>query len=72
MSAEQYENLVIGSGVAGKLLGWTLAGKSQKTAQTPLGRISHPQDVAPVVVFLACADSAFITGENLYVSGGLR
>jgi 3-oxoacyl-[acyl-carrier protein] reductase len=44
----------------------------QMEAQTPLGRISRPQDVAPVVVFLASPDSAWITGENLYVSGGLR
>jgi 3-oxoacyl-[acyl-carrier protein] reductase len=44
----------------------------QMEAQTPLGRISQPQDVAPVVVFLASPDSAWITGENLYVTGGLR
>jgi 3-oxoacyl-[acyl-carrier protein] reductase len=44
----------------------------QMQAQTPLGRISRPQDVAPVVVFLASPDSAWITGENLYVTGGLR
>jgi len=44
----------------------------QIEAQTPLGRISQPQDVAPAVVFLASAESAWITGENLYVSGGLR
>jgi pyruvate/2-oxoglutarate dehydrogenase complex dihydrolipoamide dehydrogenase (E3) component len=31
MDVEWYENLVIGSGVAGKLLGWTLAGKGQRT-----------------------------------------
>src|SRR5438067_10341209 len=31
MNAERFENLVIGSGVAGKLLGWTLAGQDQKT-----------------------------------------
>src|SRR6266576_4274361 len=31
MTAEHFENLVIGSGVAGKLLGWTLAGQGQKT-----------------------------------------
>jgi 3-oxoacyl-[acyl-carrier protein] reductase len=40
--------------------------------QTPLGRISQPQDVAPAVVFLASSESDWITGENLYVSGGLR
>jgi len=44
----------------------------QVEAQTPLGRIGQPQDVAPAVVFLASPDSAWITGENLYVSGGLH
>src|SRR6201982_239898 len=44
----------------------------QAVAQTPLGRISRPQDIAPAVVFLASPESAWITGENLYVSGGLR
>jgi 3-oxoacyl-[acyl-carrier protein] reductase len=44
----------------------------QLEAQTPLGRIGQPQDIAPAVVFLASPESAWITGENLYVSGGLR
>jgi 3-oxoacyl-[acyl-carrier protein] reductase len=44
----------------------------QAEAQTPLGRIGRPQDVAPAVVFLASSESGWITGENLYVSGGLR
>jgi 3-oxoacyl-[acyl-carrier protein] reductase len=44
----------------------------QALAQTPLGRIGQPQDIAPAVVFLASAESAYITGEILYVSGGLR
>ncbi|PYK34024.1 MAG: oxidoreductase [Verrucomicrobia bacterium] len=41
-------------------------------AQTPLGRIGQPEDVAPVAVFLASSDSAWITGETLRVAGGLR
>lgn len=41
-------------------------------AQTPLGRIGQPQDIAPAVVFLASDDSAWTTGETLYISGGLR
>ncbi|MBI3866570.1 MAG: glucose 1-dehydrogenase [Planctomycetia bacterium] len=41
-------------------------------AQTPLGRIGQPQDIAPAAVFLASSDSAWITGETLYISGGLR
>ena len=41
-------------------------------AQTPLGRIGMPGDVAPLVAFLASADAAWITGETFYVGGGLR
>ena len=45
----------------------------QLQAQTPLGgRIGQPQDIAPVAVFLASADAAWITGEILRVAGGLR
>jgi 3-oxoacyl-[acyl-carrier protein] reductase len=39
---------------------------------TPLGRIGKPQDIAPAAVFLASADSAWITGETFYISGGFR
>jgi 3-oxoacyl-[acyl-carrier protein] reductase len=39
---------------------------------TPLGRIGQPEDIAPVVVFLASADAGWITGESLYITGGLR
>jgi len=41
-------------------------------AQTPLGRIGQPEDIAPAAVFLASADSAWITGETVRVAGGLR
>jgi 3-oxoacyl-[acyl-carrier protein] reductase len=41
-------------------------------AQTPLGRIGQPDDIAPAVVFFASPESAWITGETLYISGGLR
>ncbi|HEY4233999.1 MAG TPA: glucose 1-dehydrogenase [Lacipirellulaceae bacterium] len=41
-------------------------------ANTPLGRIGQPQDIAPAVVFLASSDSAWITGESFYITGGLR
>jgi 3-oxoacyl-[acyl-carrier protein] reductase len=46
--------------------------RKQTEAQTPLGRIGQPQDIAPAVVFLASDDSSWITGETLYISGGLR
>jgi 3-oxoacyl-[acyl-carrier protein] reductase len=41
-------------------------------AQTPLGRIGQPDDIAPAAVFFASSDSAWITGETLTISGGLR
>jgi 3-oxoacyl-[acyl-carrier protein] reductase len=46
--------------------------EKQMVAQTPLGRMGKPEDIAPVVVFLASADSAWMTGEILRASGGLR
>jgi 3-oxoacyl-[acyl-carrier protein] reductase len=42
----------------------------QIVAQTPLGRIAQPQDIAKVAVFLASEDSGWISGETLLVSGG--
>src|SRR5467141_2945375 len=45
--------------------------EKQIIAQTPLGRIAQPRDIAPAAVFLASADSAWITGETLRVAGGL-
>ena len=41
-------------------------------AQTPLGRIGRPEDIASAVVFFASDDASWITGESLYVTGGLR
>jgi len=41
-------------------------------AQTPLGRIGQPSDIAPAVVFFASDDASWITGESLYITGGLR
>jgi 3-oxoacyl-[acyl-carrier protein] reductase len=46
--------------------------RRQIEAQTPLGRIGQPEDIAPMAVFLASSDSAWITGESFYISGGLR
>jgi NAD(P)-dependent dehydrogenase (short-subunit alcohol dehydrogenase family) len=41
------------------------------SALTPLGRIGYPQDVGRAVVFLASEASSFITGQTIYVDGGL-
>lgn len=41
-------------------------------SQTPLGRIGQVQDIAPIVAFLASDDAAWITGEIVLASGGMR
>ena len=41
-------------------------------AQTPLGRLGKPDDIADVVTFLASEDARWITGSLLQVGGGLR
>ena len=46
--------------------------RKEVEAQTPLGRIGQPLDIAPAAVFLASQESAWITGETLYISGGNR
>jgi 3-oxoacyl-[acyl-carrier protein] reductase len=40
-------------------------------ANTPLGRVAEPVEVAGAVRFLASDAAAFITGEVLLVDGGL-
>jgi len=41
-------------------------------AQTPLGRIGQPNDIASIAVFLASNDSEWLTGEHLLAGGGVR
>lgn len=40
-------------------------------ALTPLRRVGYPKDVADAVVFLASDRASYITGQTLYVDGGL-
>lgn len=40
-------------------------------ANTPLGRRGQPEDIAKAAVFLASDDAAWITGEQVSVSGGM-
>jgi 3-oxoacyl-[acyl-carrier protein] reductase len=41
-------------------------------AQTPLGRLGEPQDIADVVAFVATDDARWLTGEVIIAGGGLR
>jgi 3-oxoacyl-[acyl-carrier protein] reductase len=46
--------------------------EKQMVAQTPLGRLGQPGDIATIAVFLASADAGWLTGETLLASGGMR
>jgi pyruvate/2-oxoglutarate dehydrogenase complex dihydrolipoamide dehydrogenase (E3) component len=57
MTIEHFKNLVIGSGVAGKLLGWTLASQGQKTVV-----------VERAMVGGACPNVACLPSKNVIYS----
>jgi 3-oxoacyl-[acyl-carrier protein] reductase len=46
--------------------------EKKSTAETPLGRIGQPADIASVAAFLASDDSYWVTGQQIKVSGGAR
>ncbi|MDQ1002555.1 3-oxoacyl-[acyl-carrier protein] reductase [Neobacillus niacini] len=45
--------------------------KEMIIAQTPLRRIAHPEDIVGPVLFLSSEWSQFMTGQTLFVDGGL-
>jgi 3-oxoacyl-[acyl-carrier protein] reductase len=46
--------------------------EKEMIARTPLGRLGQPEDLARAAVFFASDDAAWVTGERLTASGGLR
>ncbi len=47
------------------------AGRRGFEANAPLKRQGHVDDAANLVLFLACDDSAFLTGTNIDINGGM-
>jgi len=45
--------------------------KTALLAQTALGCLGEPKDIATAVAFLASPDARYITGETLHVNGGM-
>jgi 3-oxoacyl-[acyl-carrier protein] reductase len=45
--------------------------RERRGTVVPLGRVGYPEDVAPVVAFLASDDAGYITGQTIYVDGGV-
>lgn len=44
---------------------------NERLAKIPLGRIGKPEEVAAVVEFLLSDDAGFITGQTIFVDGGM-
>jgi 3-oxoacyl-[acyl-carrier protein] reductase len=46
--------------------------QKQAIADTPLGRIGQPNDIADIAAFLASDDSVWVSGQTIQASGGAR
>jgi 3-oxoacyl-[acyl-carrier protein] reductase len=44
---------------------------NQMIAQTPLGRLGKPEDVASAVALLVSDDAHWVTGQGLRTNGGI-
>ena len=45
--------------------------REQVLERIPLGRVAEPEDVVAPVLFFCGPGAAFVTGQTLYVDGGL-
>ncbi len=61
------------SGIVEKMLPAEAAAATHRALQAkiPLGRLGSTEEIARVVLFLACEDSSFMTGEEVVVDGGM-
>ena len=50
----------------------TEAGRNFALGMQALKRIAQPEDIAPVVAFLASNDARWITGDTVHVDGGSK
>jgi 3-oxoacyl-[acyl-carrier protein] reductase len=47
------------------------AARGRRGQTVPLGRVGYPEDIAGTVAFLVSDDASYITGQVLYVDGGM-
>jgi 3-oxoacyl-[acyl-carrier protein] reductase len=50
--------------------GWPQALRRRLNALTPLGRFGRVDEVTGAVIFLACEEASFITGQTISINGG--
>jgi 2-keto-3-deoxy-L-fuconate dehydrogenase len=48
-----------------------VAARQAFIARQPMGRLARPEEIAPLVVFLASDDSQFVTGQAYAADGGI-
>jgi NAD(P)-dependent dehydrogenase (short-subunit alcohol dehydrogenase family) len=46
------------------------AARKKIMSRTPMGRLGEPAEVAAIAVFLASAESSYVTGQVIYCDGG--
>ena len=51
--------------------GLTVEQKQAILQQVPLGRYAQPEEIAPIVAFLASEAAGYITGQTIHVDGGV-
>jgi len=49
----------------------TMNERAQNEFTSPMGRPAQPSEIATCVVFLACSDSSFVSGQTIHCNGGV-
>lgn len=65
-------NAVAPGPVLTPMLGRTTTTSSTAIPPVPMQRFANPEEVASVAVFLASADSSYVTGDVIHIDGSLR